>query len=77
MERVHVRRVSLPRTVRAVTVTDPEGDYNVYLNGALPQEVQRAALEHELRHIHCGHFYNGKPVCRNELEAEKNFFEKS
>jgi len=77
VERVHVRRVSLPRTVRAVTVTDPEGDYNVYLNGALPQEVQRSALEHELRHIDRGHFYNEKSVLENELEAEKKFFEKS
>jgi zona occludens toxin (predicted ATPase) len=77
LERVHVRRVALPRTVRAVTVTDPEGDYNVYLNGDLPAEVQRSALEHELRHIGCGHFHNEKSVCFNELEAEKNFFEKS
>ena len=76
MERVHVRRIALPRTVRAVTVTDPDGDYNVYLNGVLPPEVQRSALEHELRHIDCGHFHNEKSVLSNELEAEKNFFEK-
>ena len=77
VERVHVRCISLPRTVRTVTVTDPQGDYNVYVNGVLPPEVQRSALEHELRHIGCGHFYNEKPVSENELEAEKNFFEKS
>lgn len=73
MERVHVRRISLPRAVRAVTVTDPEGDYNVYVNGVLPPEVQRSALEHELRHIDGGHFYNEKPVSANEIEAEKFF----
>lgn len=71
---VHVRRVSLPRTVRAVTVTDPDGDYNVYLNGVLPPEVQRSALEHELRHIGGGHFYNERSVVLNELEAEEKFF---
>jgi hypothetical protein len=55
-------------------VTDPDGDYNVYLNGVLPPEVQRSALEHELRHIGGGHFYNERSVVLNELEAEEKFF---
>ena len=46
----------LPCSVRAFTVVDAEGDYNVYLNSKLTQEQLEQSYEHELRHIQNGDF---------------------
>lgn len=62
MENIIVRLISLPSTVRAFTLPDEQGDYNVYLNSTLSSEEQKKSLQHECRHIENGDFYKELPV---------------
>ena len=66
---IFVRTVPLPLAVRAVTLPNEDGTFDIYLNANLPDELQRKALDHELRHIRKDHFYNDDPVWLNEKEA--------
>ena len=66
---IFVRRIPLPQTVRAVVLPNDDGTFDIYLNSILPEELQRSALEHELKHIRKDHFYNDDPVWLNEEEA--------
>ena len=56
MDNIIIRYISLPITVRAFTLPDPQGDYNVYINKDLSSEQQKKSLEHEKRHIECDDF---------------------
>ncbi len=62
MNDVIVRLISMPVTVRAFTVPDAQGDYNVYLNEALSDEQLEKSLAHEREHIRRGDFYRDLPV---------------
>ena len=64
-----VRFVSLPQLVRACTIPNSDGTFDIYINSSLPEELQEKALQHELRHIKQNHFYNSDPVAKNEREA--------
>lgn len=64
-----VRYVALPISVRAVTLPNTDGTFDIYINQNLCEEAQQAALRHELRHIKLGHFYDDEPVQKNEREA--------
>ena len=66
---VFVRFVALPNTVRAVTLPNNDGTFDVYINADLPEELQRKALDHELEHIRRDHFYDCNPVFVNEEDA--------
>ena len=56
MDDVFVRIMALPCGVNAVTVTDANCDYNVYINSSLRYYERRAAYRHEMAHIESGHF---------------------
>jgi Zn-dependent peptidase ImmA (M78 family) len=62
MNEVFVRFVTLPTAVRAFTMPDEEGDYNIYINTALSDEQKRASLIHEQSHIARDDFYKDMPV---------------
>lgn len=66
---IFVRTVPLPLAVRAVTLPNEDGTFDIYLNANLPDELQQKALNHELRHIRKDHFYNDDPIWLNEKEA--------
>lgn len=66
---IYVRMVHLPDAIRAVTLPNDDGSFDIYINNALPELLQNRALEHELRHINMNHFYNEDPVTQNETEA--------
>lgn len=66
---IFVRIISLPVSVRAVTLPNDDCTFDIYINSNLPQELQQKALEHELKHIRKNHFYNDDPVWLNEKEA--------
>ena len=66
---IFVRLILLPDTVRAVTIPNDDGTFDIYINRCLPEELQNRALEHELEHIRRDHFYNDDPVWLNEEEA--------
>lgn len=56
VENVFIRKIPLPCGVRAFTVPDEQGDYNIYINSNLTIEQQRKSLEHEKAHIKRGDF---------------------
>lgn len=66
---IFVRTVPLPCAVRAVTLPNDDGTFDIYVNARLPEELQQKALAHELKHIRKDHFYNDDPVWLNEQEA--------
>ncbi len=56
IENIFIRKIPLPCGVRAFTVPDEQGDYNIYLNSNLTFEQQKKSLEHETSHIKRGDF---------------------
>ena len=46
----------MPLTIRAFTLPDANGDYNIYVNESLSEEAKVKSLEHEKRHIERGDF---------------------
>lgn len=63
------RLIPMPDTrVRAFTVCDADGDYNIYINANISAAMQRRAYRHEMRHIRRGDF-DGGDVNRIEQEA--------
>ena len=69
MTEIIVRKIPLPPHVRAFTMPDPQGDYNVYINSALSAEQQLCSLQHELKHIRRDDFYRRNKKAR-EIEDE-------
>lgn len=68
---IFVRLIRFPSTaVRAVTLPNDDGTFDIYINERLPEELRQEALEHELKHIRKDHFYNDDPVWVNEAEAK-------
>ena len=66
MENIIIRTIPLPSAVRAFTVTDEAGDYNIYINSLLSFEQQQKSLRHEAVHIENGDFY--KEMTAVEIE---------
>ncbi len=51
MNRIFIREIKMPLTIRAFTLPDANGDFNVYVNDDLSQEVKIKSINHELNHI--------------------------
>lgn len=66
---IFTRLLALPYAVRAVTLPNDDGTFDIYINANLPDELRQKALDHELEHILKDHFYNDDPVWLNEEEA--------
>ena len=71
MNNVLIREVDFPITVEGVTVTDANGDYNIYINANLSPDKKKESLDHELRHIQCDHHYSSTAVVDDEAEANQ------
>lgn len=52
--------------VNGIVTPNDDGTYSVYINARASYHQQRAALEHELRHIRNNDFYNKKKICEIE-----------
>ena len=48
---VFIREMKMPLTIRAFTVPDENGDYNIYINSDLSDEAKEEAFKHEKLHI--------------------------
>jgi len=70
MGEIIIRYVQLPRRVKAVTATDENGDYNIYVNSLYNCDSQQKAIRHELVHIDGGHFHRPTDAASDEKEAE-------
>ena len=66
-----VRLLPLPPNTRGVTIPDPDGNYNIYLNQNLAYEMQIQAYLHELSHIKENDFQSDKPVAQIESKISK------
>ena len=66
MKEIVVRLMRLPSHVRAFTVLDPQGDYNVYINEDMSYEQRLRSFAHEKRHIENDDF--ASDLCATEIE---------
>ncbi|MBE6815344.1 MAG: hypothetical protein E7522_07865 [Ruminococcaceae bacterium] len=48
---IFIREMKMPLTIRAFTVPDANGDYNIYINNDLSDEAKKKSLNHEKMHI--------------------------
>ncbi len=48
---IFIREMKMPLTIRAFTVPDANGDYNIYINNGLSEEAKKRSFEHEKKHI--------------------------
>lgn len=70
-ENIIVRYIPLPLSVRAFTIPDASGDFNVYINSALSSEQQRKSYEHEALHIKNGDFFRDETAVSIEKGMKK------
>lgn len=70
MNDIIVRIRDFPCGINGVTVTDNNGDYNIYINAKLSAAEQQRAYKHEIEHIKMRHFYSDKNVEIIEREAD-------
>lgn len=66
MNEIFIRKLELPLSVRAFTLPDAQGDYNIYVNCALSEEQQKQSVQHETTHIRRGDFYKNLPAAAIE-----------
>lgn len=57
-----IRYLSMPITVRAFTIIDSDGLYNIYLNDKLAFDDSEKAIKHEIEHIIRGDFFRYDPA---------------
>lgn len=62
MADIFLRYISLPPTVKGLTVQDEAGDYNIYLNSKLTYEAHTETLQHEIKHIDSNDFSKFVPI---------------
>ena len=70
MNEIIIRTLTLPLSVRAFTLPDAQGDYNIYVNCALSAEQQKKSVQHETLHIKKGDFNKALPAAQIEKEME-------
>lgn len=56
MDKILIRLIDLPGSVRAFTMPDQDGDFNVYVSTRLNFHEQKKAASHEIGHILRGDF---------------------
>ncbi len=71
MNNIIVRCVPLPHSVRGTTVTDEDGNYNIYINSLLSYEARCDAYRHEFNHLKNNDFYNDDELSVIEERADK------
>lgn len=67
-----VRLIPLPWGVHGFVTPNDDDTYSIYINSLLPEALQRAALEHELRHILNGDLYSEEPAAVIEGRTAKD-----
>lgn len=72
MNELAARLIDLPTTIRAYTVQDTEGNYNIYVNARLSHEARLEAYKHEIKHIKNDDFSRQKSADLIEIYAHLN-----
>ena len=52
----------MPLTIRAFTLPDANGEFNIYVNMDLSDEAKKKSLAHEIKHIKRNDFNKDIPV---------------
>jgi len=65
-----IRLIDLPVTVRGLTITDSDGNYNVYINQNMAYEMQSRIFLHENNHIKNNDLHSNHPVTVLEQRAK-------
>jgi hypothetical protein len=60
MNNIFIREMKMPLTIRAFTLPDANGDFNIYINDELSDEAKRKSFEHEKAHIINNDFFSGE-----------------
>ncbi len=47
MNLLFIREIKMPLTIRAFTIPDANGDFNIYINEALSDDAKKKSLAHE------------------------------
>ncbi|MBQ8768846.1 MAG: hypothetical protein IJZ15_04280 [Oscillospiraceae bacterium] len=68
---VTIRYVEFPLTVEGVTIPNPDGTFDIYINDVFCNEKKTEILQHELEHLHLDHFYVELPIGIIESEANR------
>lgn len=68
MENIYLRYISLPSTVKGLTVKDEAGNYNIYLNTRLTRESNQQTLQHEIQHIANNDFQRLSHIILHSIE---------
>ena len=65
---IFIREMKMPLTIRAFTIPDANGDFNIYINEDLSDEAKKKSLAHEKMHIARNDFESVKPARLIEQE---------
>jgi len=71
MDDIFIHSVPLPGKAYGCIILDGNGDYIVFINSNLSEEVQLKARKHELKHIKGNHIYDDiadVAICENEVK---------
>ena len=71
MNEVTIRLIDLPTTIRAFTIRDTEGDFNIYLNARINSIQRMEAYEHEMKHIEKDDLYKKGSIDLIEIYAHR------
>ena len=67
---IFIREMKMPLSIRAFTVPDENGDFNIYVNSDLSDEAKAEALNHEKLHIENNDF-NSNDLARKIEKSNK------
>ena len=65
---ISVVLMDLPTTVRGFVRENPDGSYTIVINARMSIDMQRVALQHELRHIQRGDLDSLDDIDQIEME---------
>ena len=68
MNDVFYRQFQGPLSIRGFVIPDADGDYTVFVNDALSEELKQETIRHEQSHIALGHLESEEMA--SDLESE-------
>ena len=70
MNRLFIREAKMPLTIRAFTLPDANGDFNIYINKDLSDEAKKKSVQHEFNQIKNNDFQKTIPARMIEKTSE-------
>ena len=67
MEEVIVRLIDMPTAIKGISSLDEDGNFNIYINARLSQDMQTEAYQHEMAHLKRGDHYRTADIRDKEF----------